>query len=880
MTTLAAVLVRQRDLPLETVEQAMLRQSLFGGDLATNLLELGSIDEPTLLAATAATLDVTPLAAGRIRQPDAELLRSFRATQLLEHPFLPIAETATELIVAVAAPLPTATALDLKQQFGKPLTLRAALEIRIRQAIVDTLGEQLDERTTKLLARLDGAPPEAATRPDLPKPPLEYRASRPNLAATRRSLLPRRGEASKSQGQPRRLGPFTAAMVEIELASAQSPGDVIAAWLDFAAQYFEYTAVFTVQGDIAAGKIARGSGTIGEAFSRIGVPLDMPSALQRARASATWQLTTLEPRGLDRTLARDLGRTIGRQVLLVPIRIRDRVVLLTYGDHGEDDVLLDRVGDILALQPLVERHLERLVVERKRGGKSVRPPDASVRREGKSASIPPIQDRASALANALVASQPPEGPSIAERSAPSPADPHDGPTLPVPAHALAADANAGAGAYLTFDSPGAAPNLDTGSIDESWDLIQPIISGGSADAEHGTRAPTNRPSPRVRDSLPPESQWPSVSTRSVVPPKLEIVAEPEPSAPETPSTPEPKRAEASAAQEPPAGGAESPSAHVPAPFIMPPPTSVADTGSGVAPELEAKCLELFERFKAGDGSALEQLVQMGDVAVEVLVRELPGPTSNASRAARLAQNTKASECGPVLKALVAFGPVARPYVIARTTDTDPSVRMWAIRLLGELPGHQSAIAVAQRIVLDRDVEVRRAAYTTCRQLLQEPDSAMALRQAFLSTAADHQAVITQRLAALDALADLKDAPSIPALIGLLADPNPGTAAAAQQALMVLARQDFGYDAKSWTSWWNANSARDRVEWVIDALDHRTSAIRQAASEELRLISRLYVGNVDDDSVEARLKVQKKYRDWWASGGRSVASSAGSGPRKH
>ncbi|MGC4066988.1 MAG: HEAT repeat domain-containing protein [Polyangiaceae bacterium] len=254
-----------------------------------------------------------------------------------------------------------------------------------------------------------------------------------------------------------------------------------------------------------------------------------------------------------------------------------------------------------------------------------------------------------------------------------------------------------------------------------------------------------------------------------------------------------------------------------------------------------------------------------------MVRQLPGPVTSPSRAPRGGDPiVKASECGPILRALVAFGPAARPYVIARASDADPKVRAWAVRLLGELTGRPSAEAVAQRVVLDRDAEVRRAAHLACQLLYRDADSALALRDALLRTAFSQQTVITQRLAAIDALSDLRDAKAIPKLIELLLDPNPGTAAGAKLALVVLARQDFGYDTKSWESWWTRNCDRERIEWVIDSLEHRQPAIRQAAAEELRAMSRIYVGDFDDDSPEARARVQKKYRDWWATGGRAMS----------
>lgn len=846
----------------------MLRQSLFGGDLATNLLELSSIDEATLLSATAATLEVVALPNGPIPIEDSDLLGSFAVTQLLEVPFVPLLQNESELIVASAAPLPNAVAEELRNRFNKPVVLRAALEIRIRQAIARSLSQSLDDRTNKLLARLDGVPYESKRDGAVAQRNSSVTPSpRTSMPAGRRSLLPLHRDA-KPHGQSRRLGPLTAAMAEIELTSAQSPGDIIGVWLDFVSQYFDYAAIFAVQGDIAAGKLARGNGTVGEAFSRIGVPLDLPSALQRVRVVGTWQLTALEPRGLDRTLARDLGRSTGPQVLLLPINIKQRVVLLTYGDHGDDDVLLDRVGDVLALQPLVERNLERLLVERKRGGRSLQPAAIrSIPAGGASATRPEAHQ--TDTAGASVGAEQDAG---NEAKPPASADARAASNeSSLVADAAAATKPAATGASGTTQatstetgsrSSHSAANTD--SIDDSWDLIQPVLTAGDGDAMRQTRAATNIPTARQLESSPPGSVWPSQGTRPGLSPKLELLSDADTSigidaGPPPPPPPPPP-------DEPllPAARAESHAPHV----LARASESKEMALPSVVVNYENDCLALLESFKTGDASALDALLEMGDAAIGVLARQLPGPVSTPSRAPRSDQAVKASECGPVLRALAAFGSAARPFVIARTSDGDSKVRVWSTRLLGELVGPASAVAVAQRIVLDRDAEVRRAAYLASHQLLRDKESAQALREALLATAGDRRAVITHRLSAIDALADLRDAPAIPNLIELLADPNPGTAAAAQQALSVLARQDFGYDARTWSAWWKSNSGRDRIEWVIDALDHRAPSIRQAASEELRLISRLYVGNFDEDSTETRAKVQKKYRDWWAAGARS------------
>src|SRR5260221_1646071 len=55
---------------------------------------------------------------------------------------------------------------------------------------------------------------------------------------------------------PRRLGPYTAAMAERGLLEAETRDDVLRAFFDFAGQYFEYAALFAVQGDLAEGRDA------------------------------------------------------------------------------------------------------------------------------------------------------------------------------------------------------------------------------------------------------------------------------------------------------------------------------------------------------------------------------------------------------------------------------------------------------------------------------------------------------------------------------------------------------------------------------------------------------------------------------------------------
>jgi hypothetical protein len=69
-------------------------------------------------------------------------------------------------------------------------------------------------------------------------------------------------------------------------------------------------------------------------------------------------------------------------------------------------------------------------------------------------------------------------------------------------------------------------------------------------------------------------------------------------------------------------------------------------------------------------------------------------------------------------------------------------------------------------------------------------------------------------------------------------------------------------------WWELNSSRHRLEWLIDALIHEVSEIRRAAGEELRALSKEYFGYASDLPPRDRERAQQRYRDWWVTEGRT------------
>jgi len=494
-------------------------------------------------------------------------------------------------------------------------------------------------------------------------------------------------------------------------------------------------------------------------------------------------------------------------------------VAILYGDHGEGDVELNHVGEIIAVVPVVERAMGRVLVSRKAEFSRSLPPR----------SMPPVS------------AAPPVGVSESPANA--------SPVLHDPS---------------TLSTPRMKPALDSTQT--------PVPLGMPVDGRIAT-------SERIPTTLSAE---PATMTRSPVESFarriVNVESTPQEPLPLVPTNPAPAPLPSRKFSVPRIPVTETNSQRAEEEILTPPTQVSAPPPDMSLPRIdtdyEKKSIDIIKRILDGDETAIAELLAFGDAGASVLVRELPGPVVIPTRAVRPDLGPiRASECGLLLKAMAAYGPTARPYVIARTADSDPRVRQWTTRLLGELPGRQSAMAVAQRLMHDRDAEVRRAAFAAGQLLSHDSESALALRNSLAGAARNETLAVTQRLAALDALSDLRDGQSTPFLWRLLHDGNPSIAAAAQQALAVLAGRDFGHDIGAWEHWWERNRERHRVEWLIDALVDESPNVRQSAMEQLRQISRIYVGYYDEHLLEERVRVQERYRVWWESTGRAALETS-------
>jgi type II secretion system (T2SS) protein E len=894
--TLSSLIVQHEVATMRQVEEALARQVIYGGDLATNLLEVASVDEAALTQLIAEAMRLAPAPAGElpVALGPAQLVPPEIATA---RGIVPLTLEGEILVLAVIEPLSTDVEEQLMFALGVAIEQRAAPAVRVQQAIMRLYGQPLDRRMQRLVARLsgqpvpsgDGTPPPGAIRaapgrppaPSLgtskataPTPPLgspvarialtteaggsppapapstpRRRRTAPGFPAAappalessppstpvvpeRRGGLLQRDIPMSARSTRRRRGPIPLDTAGRDAEEATDADALLDLFFDFARQFFDYTALFLVHGDIAEGRDAFGAGAARERVAGIGVPLDLPSLMSNARDERASVIAVAPADGLDAALLADLQRPRDAEMAIVPLVVKRRAVALLLGDCGDAGVERPGLEPVIAFAVVVGKALERVIVRRKREG-SV--PVAKAARDvgefGGEVEEPSPRRRLEGSSAAPVEAASSSAPDLG-------APPGD---VPSPrAQTL----------VPTTTMPPPPPNVA---------IVRKITGPPIPREEPEERAIARDRAPASLDLAAPEAAdapWPAVDeppTGQPIPAELDSQALFDMLGWETGSE-EPEIA-------PPSSALALPPHRPPIPHITP-----SEPLPSVIVDMDQELAVIVDRVVSGDAdeSAEAELLRQGERAMRVIMARFPGPLIfDRAHLASATNPPRASECGPLLRLVARQRRVALPFVLERLSDPDPDTRGWATYLLSELP-YAEAIPHALARLHDPDAFTRALAFHAVAAVAKAfPDP---MREAMKALARADDAA--DRACAMRAIAQLRQPVLVPELVGALADEDGQVTLAARDALVQVTCQDFGSDARPWLKWWGENASRHRIEWLIDSLTHDVSEIRLAAGEDLRAITREYFGSSSDLPPRDRDRAQQRYRDWWITEGRT------------
>ncbi len=903
--SLSSLIVQREIATIRQVEEALARQVLYGGDLVTNLLEVATVDEAKLNDAAAEAAGILPAPSGVLPDPDPRaraLIPGDLANRRALYPLRMNAD-AEQLLVAVAEPLNAREEEELMFALGVPLEQRLASVVRVRQALARVYGAPLERRYERLTQRLRGesvgvsesrpplmaeppaphmpprpesvAPgrftgaripsqrptnlgfPAVDAKPMSPAPPLALEGiqnpeapveptptdpmSLPPVVVRdeRRETLLRELSAPPRRAR-RRRGPMTLDKARTELDAVETRDGLLDLFFDFARQYFEYAAIFVVHGDVAEGRDAYGPGADRDKVTGIGVPLDLPGLFAGARATSGPILRAPEPDGLDAVLLTDLERKVQSAVVALPLIVRGRAVAILYGDAADAGVDTELVGDVVAFAALVGQAFEKIILRKKLGGYSAGTPGSNAGRA----------DVSDLITQKLAAAQPKKIPS-------APVD-------------TTRAAEALGRAILTpqetsvVEPPFAIPKRRAGAAEPPPPAASVIVrrpSGPPIPREDPGVAPV-----RADERLPPTAH---VAPGSTPPPPVALIplSPPPPEVTSQDLDDEAARSlltEIEAAQQESDGPPPSQSSIAVPPRRPPSSRTPGESLPSVIVDVSRELEVLVERFiqNVDDEQAEAELLRQGQHAMGAIIARFPGPIVKEPRLEE-EDGPPVSACGPLLRLLTMQRRIAVPSILPFLDGNDEERRFWATFAVTEL-AYPEIVPVLMPRFSDPSERVRRAARLAAAAIarVHGDEVAREIGRVVRDTAMDRG----KRLEMLGVLEDIRCAFAVPTFIAVLADADEEVALAARRALTVVTRQDFARDAKRWTTWWNQNSSRHRVEWLIDALVHESQGVRRASGEELKAITKEYFGYYDDLPKRERDRAQARYREWWRTEG--------------
>jgi hypothetical protein len=209
-------------------------------------------------------------------------------------------------------------------------------------------GSEQDELVLDDVAP-DGAPagPPPGSGPD----PADVAATGPSATTT-------------SDRSARPVG--SAAELEADLASARDGDTAARAGLALARHYVRYAALFVVHRGMAMGLAADGDGAV-PGIGGVLIPIDVESVIARAATAAEVFQGGPPAQGIDTRVLRALGRGAVREIAVLPVPVRARIVNVLYADDGDRPLARTTVAALRAAADCLSAAYERLILERKRG---------------------------------------------------------------------------------------------------------------------------------------------------------------------------------------------------------------------------------------------------------------------------------------------------------------------------------------------------------------------------------------------------------------------------------------------------------------------------------------------------------------------------------
>jgi hypothetical protein len=419
---LGELLLEERLITPESLEEALESQVVHGGRLGTNLVELGLVAEQDLARVLGRQHNVASASGEMV--PDPRALELVDLNDADEKDYLPMRMDATRLSVAVLNPHDIGTLDALAFKTGKRVVPVVIPEFRMNQlqrryckaframraidmnVIRPTRKQQEAEKAAEKVADLmseeefqslyaqaltGGAAAEPEQVLDLVDAVVEEEPA-PVVQGYEPEVVPPVHEEPVVQGTPivapppvpevelPRVArprvvvpvapeppstPLTFAEAQAELSRSSDREQVATTVLRFAVGKWRRSLLLSVQGNLVTGWRGMGKGVREAAVKRIGIGLQGPSTFRLVRDTRSHYVGPVKRDAASGLFYKLLGGDYPTTAVILPLLVRGKLVHLLYVDSGPGQLTPPDVGELLILSQSVGRSYEAMIRQRK-----------------------------------------------------------------------------------------------------------------------------------------------------------------------------------------------------------------------------------------------------------------------------------------------------------------------------------------------------------------------------------------------------------------------------------------------------------------------------------------------------------------------------------
>ncbi len=322
------------------VEEARRAQGFFGGRLETQLLKLGYVNE-TLLGEALTEVAGVPFASwNRLRAAAPAALGAIPLRLIERHRVCPFLLEDGRLSVGTLVPSEPVARREIEAVTGLVIEPWITIEPRLYQALNRHFGLRFESTRGIALPRGPGDGPRDRPRGS------EDKEVGPRPTDTEVGLDGRPLDAEVSvddylrtqSNSPEVVDTGSLDSLDESLASARDRDDLAEALFTFCAARSSRSGLFAVGKDAVRGVAGRGRAFAGDALRTLTVPAGSGTIFDTALLSGEFYFGVVPALPANRDLYTALGGKLPKNVMLLPIVLKERTVALLYLD-GDDAAL-------------------------------------------------------------------------------------------------------------------------------------------------------------------------------------------------------------------------------------------------------------------------------------------------------------------------------------------------------------------------------------------------------------------------------------------------------------------------------------------------------------------------------------------------------------